>query len=89
MSDARELRPLSWNQASQTPTAARSPGGPVGATNDAFVGGTDYLCPSCKTVLIEQSNARGVATIKRLDCYKCGQPVTGAGVEPLSEPQDR
>jgi hypothetical protein len=36
--------------------------------------------------LVEQSNARGVATIKRLDCYKCGQPATGAGADVVTEP---
>ncbi len=86
MSDARELRPLSWNQAWHIPTATRSTGGPLRVTNQAFIGTTNYLCPSCKVVLVEQSNARGVATIKRLDCYKCGQPATGAGADVLTEP---
>ncbi|HEV8446307.1 MAG TPA: hypothetical protein VGQ44_05790 [Gemmatimonadaceae bacterium] len=85
MSDTRELRPLSWSQASHTPTAPRALGGPLRVTHEAFVGTTDYLCPSCKVVLVEQSNARGVATIKRLDCYKCGQPATGSGADVLAE----
>ena len=85
MSDTRELLPLSWNQASYIPNTVRRLGGPLGVTNQAFVGTTDYLCPSCKTVLVEQSNARGVATIKRLDCYHCGQPATGIGAEALPE----
>ena len=86
MSDARELRPLSWTQAWHVPTVTRSLGGPLGVTNEAFVGTTDYLCPSCKAVLVEQSNARGIATIKRLDCYNCGQPATGAGVDSNDAP---
>ncbi len=85
MSDTRELRPLSWNQAWHIPIATRRLVGPLGVTNPAFSGSTDYLCPSCKVVLVEQSNARGVESIKRLDCYKCGQPTTGTGVDPNTD----
>jgi len=85
MSITRELLPLSWNQASHIPNAVRRLGGPLGVTNKAFVGTTDYLCPSCKAVLVEQCNARGVTSIKRLDCYKCGQPSTGTGADPATE----
>jgi hypothetical protein len=81
MSDARELHPLSWNRAWHIPTATRRLGGPLGVTNPAFSGTTDYLCPSCKAVLVVQSNARGVASIKRRDCYQCGQPATGTGAD--------
>jgi hypothetical protein len=70
MSDERELRPISKDEAWEIPLNTWNLGGPLTVKNSAYAGTTDYLCPSCKAVLVLQTNSTGIATLKRLPPYE-------------------
>ena len=54
--------------------------GPMKVSNAAFIGDTDYLCPACKAVLFQGTNAVGIATINFIACYSCGAHSSGASL---------
>ena len=76
VSPIRRMRAISSEEADKIPTNITTTG-PLKVKDPAYHGDTDYLCPSCGAVLVEKTNAVGIATIPRLDCYKCTLSTTG------------
>jgi hypothetical protein len=61
----------------EAPITTRNISSALRPTDPAKQGDQTFICPHCKTPLVENTNNAGVAGIEALQCYVCGNWSSG------------
>jgi hypothetical protein len=83
MPESHELRALTQAESDAIgPNNIKGFGGPWKARADRpdLLGDVDYLCPSCKEVVVEKTNAEGIKGLYKIQCWNCGVESSGTGL---------